>query len=65
MTSREPHINPSDLYQLKEAAAILGVAQSTLHRYEKEGICKASIRRTNGRRVWKGSELIRCWRTIY
>lgn len=65
MTTTRPNVKPEALYQLGEAATLLGIGQSTLHRYTERGLCKASIRRSNGRRVWKGAELLKLWNIVY
>jgi len=65
MTTTQPEISPSGLYGAKEAAEALKIDRSTLHRYTKAGICKATTRRASGRRVWKGSELLRLWYYCY
>ena len=65
MTHTRPQVAPDGLYQLKEAAAALQVDKSTLLRYTQRGLCKATIRRCNGFRIWKGSELLKLWYYIY
>lgn len=52
-------------YELKAAADILGVSKSTVLRWTRQGLLKCSIRRSNGRRVWTGAELLRFWRADY
>lgn len=64
MISTRPSVTLDGLYCRKDAAAALGIAPSTLHRYTKQGIIKASTRRT-GARVWKGSEIVKLWNIIY
>lgn len=65
MITTEPRVNPDGLYESRQACAALAIAASTLNKYTALGYCKASTRRCNGRRIWKGSELIRLWRFIY
>lgn len=65
MTTTRPQVAPDGYYQLKEAAAALQVDKSTLLRYTQRGLCKASFRKVNGFRIWKGSELLKVWYTIY
>lgn len=61
MTTTRPDINPEGLYELKDAAAALAISRSTLHRMTERGDIKARVRRVNGHRIWKGSDLIRLW----
>lgn len=51
--------NPSGLYPIGEAAQILGINRRTLLRHTMAGDIKCSIRRATGRKVYKGSELIK------
>lgn len=52
-------IFPSRQYCRKEAAELIGVHCTTLDNYTKQGLIVAHISRRNGRRWWKGSDLIR------
>lgn len=65
MTNDISRINPNALYELRHAADLLGVSKQSLSAYTRDQKIRASIRRSNGRRCWKGSELIRFWKTIY
>lgn len=50
---------------MADAAAALQISPTTLHRYTEQGLIKARVRKANGRRVWKGADLINLWRFIY
>ena len=65
MIATPPNVQPDALYESRQATAILRISRNTLNRYTKAGICKSSYRRSNGRQVWKGSELEKCWRVVY
>lgn len=65
MITTEPKVDPNGLYQMGDAAKALQIAPSTLHRYTEAGLVKPRVRRSNGRRVWKGIDLITLWRIIY
>jgi len=54
-------VNESSMYELRDAAELLGVSKSTIQRWSREGKLKYSIRKVNNRRVWYGSELKKCW----
>ena len=64
MTSTRPNVQPDELYQAKQAAQLLDIAPSTLYRYTNAGLLRCSTRKCNGRRIWKGSELLRIWFVI-
>lgn len=65
MITTRPEVKPDALYQQGEAAAALGIAPSTLHRYTADGLVKSAVRRTNGRRVWEGADLLKLWYFVY
>ena len=65
MIIAQPNVDPSALYEVRDASKALHISYQTLYRYTQAGICQASVRKSNGRMVWRGSELIKCWRTIY
>ena len=64
MIAEQPNIIPTALYEVGAASKALRISYQTLYRYTKAGICKASLRKSNGRMVWSGNELIKCWRTV-
>lgn len=65
MITSKPDITPDGYYQMNAAAQALQISRTSLHRYTEKGIIKASVRRVNGRRIWKGSELLKLWYYIY
>ena len=65
MTRFQPDVVPEGRYELKEAAAALQIDRSTLLRQTYKGKIRCGIRRSNGRRVWTGAEIIRYWRAEY
>lgn len=65
MTAIIPNVEPKGWYELKEAAAALGVDKSTLCRYQQKGFIRCSHRKHNGRRIYSGSEIIRFWRSNF
>ena len=65
MTTTEPNVSPSGRYELKEAAAALGVDRSTLLRYSRTGLIRFTIKRSNKRKCWSGADLISFWRANY
>lgn len=65
MTTIEPNVSPTALYEAKATCEALGITPSTLSRYYRSGYIKADVRRVNGRRVYKGSEIIKLWRIVY
>lgn len=69
MTTTEPKVDPNGKYGLTEAAKLLGVSRSTLNRaanlQDKARSIPSSIRRSTGRRVFLGQDLINYWRLTY
>lgn len=64
MTATIPIINDTDQLSVKQAAAILGIHRSTLHRHTEEGLIKCSYRRSSGRRYYTGKEIKRYWQFL-
>ena len=62
MKTETNSIKPDAIYELKEAAAALGVSPSTIHRWTHRGLIICRYRRINKRRVWSGRELIKAWK---
>lgn len=65
MTQIQPNVFPEGRYELKQAAEALKIDRSTLLRYTHRGKIRCNIRKSNGRRVWTGAEIIRFWRAEY
>ena len=62
MISTSPTVIPTARYELRYVAKALGVAPSTVLRWTRQGKMHCSFRKTNHRRVWTGSEIIRIWK---
>lgn len=65
MTNTQPNVHPDNYYSRNEAAQALHVDTKTLDRYTDSGAIKCFVRKCNNRRVWKGSDIINCWRLMY
>lgn len=68
MTSTEPVCERTGLYTLSEAARILGIDRSTVTRAcnRTDGTqLPYRVRKSNGRRVFLGQDLINWWRLCY
>lgn len=61
MKNETKDIRQEGLYELREAAEVLGVSPSTIHRWTQKGLIVCYYRKANRRRVWKGKELIKAW----
>lgn len=61
MVNSKPDLGDNSFFELREAAAVLGVSKSTIQRWTNEGLLKCSIRKTNRRKVWSGQELVKAW----
>lgn len=64
MVKTEPAVTPTGLYELKDAARLLGVSKATVQRWTKTGLMPCNIRKANNRRVWTGQTIIRMWRQM-
>ena len=64
MIQTEPIVNPNGKYELRHASEVLQVSKSTILRWTSQGLMRCSVRRTNGRKVWTGADIIRAWRSI-
>ncbi len=68
MRSTEPVCERTGLYTLSEAAAILGIDKSTVTRAANRtdgAQLPYRVRKSNGRRVFLGQDLINWWRLCY
>lgn len=66
MTRTIEHIEPCARLELREAASALAVDKSTIQRWTKDGLLRcAGIKKSNNRKYWLGSELIRFWKAEY
>lgn len=63
MIETEPKVKPEGLYSVTQTAIILGVNRQTIRRYAKNGDLKFKIRKATLRKVIKGSEILRFWRS--
>ena len=64
MTATMPPINDTDQLSVTQAAAVLGIHRSTLHRHTEEGLIKCGFRRSTGRRFYLGREIKRYWKML-
>lgn len=69
MTTTEPKVSPTGLYELKEIADALGVDKSTvtraMNRTDGDRCLPFQIRKSNGHRVAVGQDIINYWRITY
>lgn len=64
MTNTQPNVDPKGLYGTNEAADALGVHNTTICRWHRQGILKGGHRRCNGHSVFSGEEIIRFWKSM-
>lgn len=60
ITMDRPQIERTRVYTINETMQLLSIARTTLRVYEQKGFITSS-RTKAGRRVFKGSQIIRCW----
>lgn len=65
MTRERPAVRADGLYTQADAARLLGVDRHTVARYARDGHLRFRVRRCDGRKVFKGAEIIRCWQSMY
>ena len=63
MVSMQPTLNINGRYTAKEASEALGVHRNSLRNYEKAGLIRSGIHRSNGRKFYTGREIIRFWKS--
>ena len=64
MKKAKPQVDLLGKYELREAAESLDVHKSTIDRWTRLGIMACTIRKSNGRRVWTGAEILRMWNEV-
>lgn len=64
MVTEEPKVPPTARYSIGEASKILGVHRNTLRKYTNVGPLGINCqhRKSNGRKFYTGSEIVRFWR---
>lgn len=62
MISEMPSVSPTGRYSTTEAYKALGISYNTLMRYMSMGLIRPTMGKT--RRLFLGSEIIRCWRLV-
>lgn len=60
----EPPVVKSGLYPVGETAKLLGVHRHTLDTYEQKELIESERSAYNGRRVFRGREIIKCWKRV-
>ncbi|WP_159522957.1 helix-turn-helix domain-containing protein [Sunxiuqinia indica] len=62
ITPLEPEVAETGRYSVTETCKILGIHRKTLQRHTDEMAIKCGIRRSNGRKFYKGDEIKRYWK---
>lgn len=65
MTTIEPNVVPSGIYNQAQTAEALGVCRHTVARYEKAGHLLFKVRKVGGRKVTTGAQILKCWKSTY
>ena len=61
---RRPNVEPKELYTIPEASRALGIDRRTLRRYTDSGAIVCHIRKADGRIVYYGESLLKCYYTV-
>lgn len=54
-----PKIDPNGLFSPKQTMSILDIGKTSLYKYDKDGLLQHEIRPENGRRVYRGKNIIK------
>jgi hypothetical protein len=65
MVAIEPDIKDEAKFPIGKTAKILGITPKTLRIYNLNGFIRCDISPINGRKVFRGKEIKRFWRTKY
>ena len=66
MTAVRPDVKPEGRYSVAETCQFLGIkSRTTLRSWVSQGLIKQGVRRTNGRPFFTGSEIMKCWSSVY
>lgn len=61
MNANQPQVNKDARYSVSETCALLGIHRHTLRAWTEQGIIKSIVRRSNGRRAYRGIDILACW----
>lgn len=65
MIISKPNVDPDGLYNQKQTAEALHLNRHTIARYHRDGLIKFRVRRCGKELVTTGSEIIKCWKSMY
>lgn len=65
MITTKPNVDPDGIYNIKQTIEALQICRTTLSKWIANGYIKARIRKTSGRPVITGAEIIKCWKAMY
>lgn len=65
MIRTPPDIPPTARLELREAVEALQVDKSTIQRWTNNGKLKCGIKKSNNRKYWLGSDLIKFWKSEF
>jgi len=65
MITSKPNVDPEGLYTARKAAEALGISNTTIRKYARLGLIEMHIHKATGRQVYKGADIIKCWREVY
>lgn len=65
MITSKPNVDPEGLYNTRQACKALEISPTTIYKYYQRGIIEGHVHKATGRYVFKGSDIIKCWREVY
>ena len=61
MSVERPDVSPTGRYSVEQTRELLGIARSTLYKWEARGYIKSHIHRHTMKRFFWGLDILRCW----
>lgn len=61
---KKPEVTVDEIYTIPETCRSLGIDRRTLRRYTAAGSIAAHIRACDGRIVYKGGDILKCYYTV-
>lgn len=65
MTTEEPKVKPLGLYSIQKTAEALCIHRSTVYAMIKDLRIVPLVRKSDGRMVIRGSEILKTWNAVY
>lgn len=64
MNATQPQVNKDARYSIAETCTLLGIHRHTLRAWTEDGKIKSITRKSNGRKAYKGIDILSCWLAV-